>query len=140
MNRKLDVVCSFTVIIWSTIAGPPVIKDKCKLGKFAAVVKVEIPDTDEVANQLCQHIVGMNPSEIGEWLPKPVDKKDLKKKKKGEEKADKTKAEEIEEKRLLDQEFLLDSKFNVRGFLQNSGPKVLDFVRIECGEDLGEDD
>ncbi|KAL4232317.1 hypothetical protein ACF0H5_009888 [Mactra antiquata] len=119
-------------------SGPPMVKDGIKLGKFAAITKVEIPDVDGIAKELCQHIVGMNPTEMGEWRPKPIDKKELKKKKK-EKEENKSRPEDKVEQRLLDQEFLLDSQFTVRSYLHDNAPKVEDFVRMECGEDLGED-
>lgn len=120
-------------------AGPQITKDRCKMGKFVAIVKLEAPDVSDVAKQLCQHIVGMNPTELGEWCPPPVDKKALKNKKK-EERDVKETQESVQEKRLLDQEFLLDPSFTVRGYLQDNGPRIVDFVRIECGEELGDDD
>ncbi|XP_060558781.1 elongation factor Ts, mitochondrial-like [Ruditapes philippinarum] len=123
------------------VAGPEISKDRCKMGKFAAIVKVEVPDTENIAKELCQHVVGMNPTEIGEWDVKPVDKKEAKKKKKENVEAiSNERPEPVEVKTLLDQEFLLESGVNVRQYLQDSGPKVLDFIRIECGEELGEDD
>lgn len=117
--------------------------DRCKMGKFVAIVKLEVPDVGSVAKELCQHIVGMNPKELGEWQPTPVDEKELKKKKKKKvdiQTESKDKTDPVEEKRLYDQEFLIDQSFTVRTYLHDNGPKVVDFVRIECGEDLGEDD
>lgn len=118
-------------------AGPPISRGRCQLGKFAAVVKLEVPDYENIAKLLCQHIVGMNPAQVGDWNPPPVDKKEQKKKKKTEEEIN---TEPVVEKRLLDQEFLIEPGVKVRDFLKDCGPKVIDFARLECGEQLGEDD
>lgn len=100
---------------------------------------MSFPNGESVARQLCQHIVGMNPKEVGEWTPAPVDIKEQKKKKKSKENEVEQKVTDLPESRLLDQEFLLDSG-TVRDFLKNNGPQVIDFVRLECGEELDEDD
>ena len=121
-------------------------KDNCKLGRFAAVLKVEGPDINTVAAELCQHIVGMNPKEIGTPEPPKIEKKAVKKKKKEDEgegeKGDHSKEaiQEEEETQLLRQEFILDPKITVQKYLEENAPKVIDFVRFECGEVLPGDE
>ncbi|XP_052773059.1 elongation factor Ts, mitochondrial-like [Mya arenaria] len=120
-------------------AGPAMERDGIKLGKFAALVKIQEPDMSSISENICQHIIGMNPSEVGQWSVPPADKKDSKKKKK--DKSAENEPKEIKvEARLYDQEFLLEPGKNVREYLRESAPNVIDFVRIECGEDLGEED
>ncbi|XP_052235138.1 elongation factor Ts, mitochondrial-like isoform X2 [Dreissena polymorpha] len=119
-------------------AGPAMTKDGIKLGKFAAAVKLLVPNTEAIAQEVCQHIVGINPKEIGNWSAPVQDKKESKKKKQDPGVEDQPK-EVYVEKRLFDQEFLLDSHKTVREYLQSNGPQVVDFVRLECGEDLGEE-
>lgn len=125
-------------------SGPQISVDNCKLGKFGALVKVECPDVTEVAAAMCQQVVGMNPKEIGTpELPKTEQKSDKKKKKDSEEMISQSKERivEEEEKQLLRQEFILDSNLTVQKYLESNAPKVIDFVRFECGEVLpGEED
>ena len=73
-----------------------------------------------VGQQLCQHIVGMNPKSLGN--PDAEDK-------------DKDKNTQ-----LLHQEFLMDSDVSVIQWLTENGIQVKDFVRFQCGEELPEDD
>lgn len=114
--------------------------DSCKLGKFGAVVQVETPNINQIAAALCQHIVGMNPTEIGTPPEhKPQQKGDKKKKKGNEDEVNKT-TEEEEETQLLRQEFILDPSLTVQQYLEANSPRVVDFVRFECGEVLPGDE
>ena len=117
--------------------GPKLELDNCRFGKFAAIVKIEVPDVEGVAADICQHILGMNPKSIGEWeVPK---EEPVKKKKKNQGEEEKKAGMKEEEDVLLNQEFLLDPQKTVKEYLQDNGPKVVDFVRLQCGEELDED-
>ncbi len=54
----------------------------------------------------------------------------------GEDEAQVSKPEEVDEHILVNQEFLLDSDMTVREFLIQNSVEVLDFVRYECGEPI----
>ena len=112
-----------------------------------------IPEGQTVASmarQLCQHIIGMNPTSVGNlddpstW---PVRNKDIKdveyKSEKGEgvkededwEHVGEAKGEESSRKELIHQAFLLDSDIVVRDLLLQSGMKIKSFIRFELGEE-----
>ncbi|XP_074658122.1 elongation factor Ts, mitochondrial-like [Tubulanus polymorphus] len=104
----------------------------CQLGKYCAVVSyrrtASPPDgarfkTEELARQLCQHIVGMNPDRVGS--PDDDDEPDSNK---------------DDEKRLLFQEFLMDESITVKEFLEQNSLEISDFVKFQCGEQLPGDD
>ena len=106
-------------------------------------MKVEVPNIAEVSAALCQHIVGMNPKEIGTPQEPKIEKKADKKKKKGdnqEETVSKERPVEEEERQLLRQEFILESGLTVQKYLEQNAPNVVDFVRFECGEELPSDE
>jgi elongation factor Ts len=101
------------------------------LGKYGSLISYEVPGqpvtsdegtvpVDELCRRLCQHIVGMNPRTIGEP-------------------GDESPSNPEEETRLLYQEYMHDTSLTVNDVLQQTGVKVLDFVRFECGEVLPED-
>ena len=103
-----------------------------------------------MARQLCQHIIGMNPTSVGNlddpstW---PVRNKDINdveyKSEKGEgvkededwEHVGEAKGEESSRKELIHQAFLLDSDIVVRDLLLQSGMKIKSFIRFELGEE-----
>ena len=74
-------------------------------------------DIEDIGRQLCQHVVGMNPTSLG-----------------GQEPA----ANKESETQLLHQEFLLEQSLTVAEFLEEKGIRLLDFVRYECGEELAD--
>lgn len=90
-----------------------------QLGKFGALVALH--DTNgnlEAQRNLCQHIVGMNPSKIGvPDVDKPAEVKD-------------------DEQCLLFQEYLLEPSMSVSEVLTESQIEVVQFKRFECGEVL----
>ena len=79
-----------------------------------------LPSITLLGQQLSQHIVGMNPTSLGD--PEAKDE------------------EKDRSKQLLHQEFLLDSGMTVNQFLIENGIEVKDFVRFQCGEELPSDD
>lgn len=89
------------------------------LGKFGALVAVHDSANDvETQRNLCQHIVGMNPTQIGvPDVDKPAENKD-------------------DEKSLLFQEYLLEPSMTVAEWLAEHTIEVVDFKRFECGEVL----
>ncbi|CAH1388433.1 unnamed protein product [Nezara viridula] len=91
-------------------------------GKYGAIIAYVADSYDaqrqEWAMQLCQHVVGMNPKTVGIM---------------GE---DEPAVDKDDELTMIHQEFLLDPELTVSQFLANSGIKIVDFVRIECGEPL----
>ncbi|XP_033104794.1 elongation factor Ts, mitochondrial-like isoform X2 [Anneissia japonica] len=107
----------------------------CSLGKYGALVAAHSikkssakMQPDEFGRRLCQHIVGMKPVRIGEFVP-PVQKE-------SEEQED---GEEIEEQivtDLVNQEYLIDPSLTVGELLYQEGIQVIDFVRYECGQKL----
>lgn len=102
---------------------------------------------NDLGSLLCQHIVGMNPKEVGKYSPSndrikgdnsenlnniEVHGEDDSVKDKGEE-------EQVEETQLLNQEFLLDNTMSVGELIAQNGVHVVDFVRYACGEVLDAD-
>lgn len=93
------------------------------LGKFGALLayrQIAQRDIDLklFAKNLCQHIVGMAPQEIGS-----VEE---------DEKCDNP----DDEKCLIFQEYLIDNTWVVQDLLDNNGVEVIGFKRFECGEDI----
>ena len=98
---------------------------------------------DQVTGALCQHIIGMNPREIGTPETPKIEGKAVKKKRKGdkqEETESKENLVEEDEGQLLRQEFILDPDLTVQKYLEANAPKVVEFVRFECGEVLPGDE
>ncbi|XP_064646522.1 elongation factor Ts, mitochondrial-like isoform X2 [Lineus longissimus] len=98
---------------------------QCSLGKYASVIRyrqtapVDLPkfSLEEAARQLCQHIVGMNPTSVGSTEDEPSESKD-------------------NESKMIHQEYLLDPSLTVNEVLEQNCIKIDDFVRFECGDIL----
>lgn len=92
------------------------------MGKFATILAYKGPDTPdvlEVTKQICQHIVGMNPKKIGsEKDPKAANADD--------------------ETVLYHQDFFLNEMYTVGTLARNHNIELIDFKRIECGDESDE--
>lgn len=122
-------------------------KQKCVLGKYGSLVTFsQLATSPEgsldaalVGNQLALHVVGMNPSEIGEPDPVPEDAEGEpqvegeKKKKKNKKK--KKKAND-DESRMIHQQFIGNDRITVGEYVEQNGVVIDGFVRYECGQEL----
>ncbi|XP_045470084.1 elongation factor Ts, mitochondrial isoform X2 [Harmonia axyridis] len=115
-----------------------------QLGKFGSIVAFtqltpKEVDMNRVGKELCQHIVGLNPSKIGSTEEVTSELKEevtseLKEEKTSELKEEETSKLKEDEDSLLNQEFLLDEGITVKEYLAENGVEVLDFKRFQCGE------
>ena len=88
-------------------------------GRYGAFVVLKSDKKKNILGmQLCQHIIGMNPTKIGDAkVDQPHDNVD-------------------DEPVMLYQEFLFDPSISIQQLLQNEQTEILDFVRFEMGETL----
>jgi len=129
-----------------------------QFGKYGAIVAYKVSDDKgggkgrvaEIGRQLCQHVVGMNPTEIGSMDAPPPAKKDPpvveeqagtpeEAQPQGEDNFDSTEFKakstvEEDETVLLNQEFLLDPELTVREFLVENAVEVLYFNNFHVGQ------
>lgn len=75
-------------------------------------------EADQIAKQLCVHVIGMKPSKIGDI------EKDLPKENKDEETV------------MIHQEFIMEPETPVFEILTSSGLSLVEFFRFECGEEI----
>ncbi|KAF6215122.1 hypothetical protein GE061_009871 [Apolygus lucorum] len=123
LRRALIVTVPKDIFITGyTHPSPDKISAKVMTGKYSALVayttRSEGPNTHQVARQLCQHVVGMNPSKVGvAGADEPAENVD-------------------DETVMIHQDFLLDPSTTVGQLMEASSLDVLQFWRFECGEDL----
>lgn len=93
--------------------------DVPQFGKYGSILAFKHTDTDsngDVAKKVCQHVVGMKPSRIGDKTrDEPAKDKD-------------------DETCLIYQEYLADPSYTVAEVLEANHVEVVDFQRFECGE------
>lgn len=93
------------------------------LGKYGSIVAFKTTGDaneidDDLQRNICQHIIGMNPSKVGiANVDKPSEHKD-------------------EEKFLIHQEFLLDPSITVGELFTEDAFEIVDFSRFACGENI----
>lgn len=96
-------------------------KNSVLLGRLGGLVvleqiqKYEDVDLNQVGKDLCQHVVGMSPKKIGDENDEPAKDND-------------------DEECLIYQEYINDNSILVKDYLEETGVKVVDFKRLECGE------
>ncbi|XP_013083728.2 elongation factor Ts, mitochondrial-like [Biomphalaria glabrata] len=140
--------------VLSTYVHPNTIKSqssqKVLLGKYGAIVEMRQAKTvdkpalslSDLGSHLCQHIVGMNPRTIGEYIPREKKEEPVEEKPLGDEDEatsdteGSSKVVEVEDDRLLNQEFLLDTSMTVGELVSLNEVEILQFRRFACGEEL----
>nr|CAI5818993.1 unnamed protein product [Callosobruchus analis] len=97
------------------------VENGLQLGKLGGLLAYrsfgEGHDHADIAKGICQHIVGMQPTKIGNNDDKPAPNKD-------------------EETCLIHQEYLLDDSVTVKELLEQNQLEIVDFKRLECGESV----
>ncbi|RNA41140.1 elongation factor mitochondrial [Brachionus plicatilis] len=107
--------------------------NNCHFGKYGALVNFRLTQKNEnyktfdIGRQIAQHVVGMKPLTLGEM---PVEEVNL----------DEPVKIDDNETRLLYQEFLMKPNTRVLDFINENHAKINDFVRLECGEILENDE
>lgn len=93
--------------------------DVPQFGKYGSILAYKQTASDsnaEVAKKVCQHVVGMKPTRIGDKSrDEPAKDKD-------------------EETCLIFQEYLADPSYTVAEVLEENNVEIADFQRFECGE------
>jgi len=92
------------------------------LGKYGSIVAYkstgDLDESGELQKNVCQHIIGMNPSKVGiSDVDKPNENKD-------------------EENCLIYQEYLMDPSITVGELFAENSLEIVDFNRFECGENI----
>ncbi|CAB3397975.1 unnamed protein product [Caenorhabditis bovis] len=110
------------------------------MGRFVSLIAIDhTPQgsigTEQLAAQLCQHVIGMSPEKLGE---PPVTKTDATAtSESNDEFAEPIVVTNIDESEtsLLRQSFMLNPSQSVYEYLQSHNARVSDFVRVELGSE-----
>lgn len=92
------------------------------LGKYGSIVAYkstgDVAGKTDLHKNICQHIIGMNPSKVGiADIDKPSENKD-------------------DESCLIYQEYLLDPSKTVGELFTENSLEIVGFNRFQCGEDI----
>lgn len=107
--------------------------NNCHFGKYGALVNFNLTQKNEnyrpfdIGRQIAQHIVGMKPLTLGEMPVQEIS-------------PDEPIKIDENETRLLYQEFLMKPNCRVLDFINENHTQINDFVRLECGEVLENDE
>uniref|UniRef100_A0A914DU65 Elongation factor Ts, mitochondrial n=2 Tax=Acrobeloides nanus TaxID=290746 RepID=A0A914DU65_9BILA len=133
--------------------------EKMEMGRFISLVGIQRTEscsnfpTEKLAHQLCQHVIGMDPKEVGspeteedkqqkaEKLKKIAEQAKAERKAAGIDDDDDfgTSYNNEDEDQLLRQSFMLNPSQSVHEYLTNHGAKLCSFVRIKLGEEETKD-
>lgn len=117
LKRGFYIAVPDDVQLFGATHPAPINSVPTSFGKYGAFVALRSKNNcKEYGPQLCQHIIGMNPSKIGNITE------------------DTPNANVEEETTLIYQEFLLDPLTSVQHLLLREEIEIVDFVRFEVGE------
>lgn len=121
VKRALCMSVSPDVTLTGCTHPAPINPLPASFGKYGSLLAFKTAQPNEqLGQQLCQHIIGMNPTKIGDPnVDKPNNKAD-------------------DESVMIFQEFLLDPDLSVQQLLIDSQADILDFARFEIGEAVEE--
>lgn len=116
--------------------------DQLPMGRFISLVALKQPtpgiiSSQQLASQICQHIIGMSPETLGEAAEAVNSQDGLSSQEGHDPDADPVVVTNIDdsETALLRQAFMLNPSQSVHEYLKSHNASVLDFVRIELGSE-----
>ncbi|XP_076291866.1 elongation factor Ts, mitochondrial [Lasioglossum baleicum] len=119
IRRALCINVQPDVHLYGCTHPTPINPVPTSFGRYGALVALKSKQKCATLGlQLCQHIIGMNPTKIGDPH------------------VDEPHCDVEEESVMLYQEFLLDSAMSVQQLLQNKEAEIVDFSRFEVGEEV----
>lgn len=138
------------------LSSASLLQERVIYGKYGAIVELKQKNlTDKpvislknLGTHLCQHVIGMNPKTIGEYVPREVKQEEPEvvhqaaepeKDEAATEDEDSVVTKEtptVEEDRLLAQDYLLDTSMTVGELVSINNIEVLQFRRFACGEEI----
>lgn len=117
LRRALYMSVGPGIKIYGCTHPTPINPVPISFGRYGTLIAVKShKNTDVLGMQLCQHIIGMNPSKIGNSHE------------------DKPHSNADDETCMIYQEFLLDPNVTVQQLLMDEDAEIIDFVRFEMGE------
>ncbi|EFP05806.1 hypothetical protein GCK72_018245 [Caenorhabditis remanei] len=116
--------------------------DEVPMGRFISLIALNQPtpgtiSSQQLAGQICQHIIGMSPETLGEATETVKSQDGLSSQEGHDPDADPVVVTNIDdsETALLRQAFMLNPSQSVHEYLKSHNANVLDFVRVELGSE-----
>ncbi|XP_078046017.1 elongation factor Ts, mitochondrial [Augochlora pura] len=119
VRRALCINVEQDVHLYGCTHPTPINPVSSSFGRYGALVALKSKEKCATLGlHLCQHIIGMNPTKIGDpTIDEP--------------------SNDVEDETvMLYQNFLLDSSLSVQQLLQNKEAEIIDFVRFEVGGNI----